>query len=142
MLVDTHAHLFKQKFYDQQIEQIVKDLSKNNIEKVILASAEIEDNNLEPEEDSFALGEVEYKEPENEMIEPVFDEIVEQSHTEQENSEKDSLDNLFGENNEIADDEYNISSDTNRASSNKRNKILLRRPQNGKSSLRKNQAAC
>lgn len=89
------------------------------------SSALIEDNNLEPEEDSFALGEGEYKEPENEMIEPVFDEIVEQSHTEQENSEKDSLDNLFGENNEIADDEYNISSDTNRTSSNKRNKILL-----------------
>ena len=43
MLVDTHAHLFKQKFDDQQIDQIVKDLSKNNIEKVILASAEIED---------------------------------------------------------------------------------------------------
>ena len=89
------------------------------------SSALIEDNNLEPEGDSFALGEVEYKEPENEMIEPVFDEIVKQSHTEQENSENDSLDNLFGENNEVVDDEYNISSNTNRTSSSKRNKILL-----------------
>ena len=59
------------------------------------------------------------------MIEPVFDEIVKQSHTEQENSENDSLDNLFGENNEVVDDEYNISSNTNRTSSSKRNKILL-----------------
>lgn len=89
------------------------------------SSALVEDNNLEPEEDSFALGEGEYKEPENEMIEPVFDEIVDQSHTEQENSENDSLDNLFGENNEVVDDEYNISSNTNRTSSSKRNKILL-----------------
>lgn len=89
------------------------------------SSALIEDNNLEPEGDSFALGEVEYKEPENEMIEPVFDEIAKQSHTEQENSENDSLDNLFGENNEVVDDEYNISSNTNRTSSSKRNKILL-----------------
>lgn len=89
------------------------------------SSALVEDNNLEPEEDSFALGEGEYKEPENEMIEPAFDEIVEQSHTEQENSENDSLDNLFGENNEVVDDEYNISSNTNRTSSSKRNKILL-----------------
>lgn len=89
------------------------------------SSALVEDNNLEPEEDSFALGEGEYKEPENEMIEPAFDEIVEQSHTEQENPKNDSLDNLFGENNEVVDDEYNISSDTNRTSSSKRNKILL-----------------
>lgn len=89
------------------------------------SNALVEDNNLEPEEDSFALGEGEYKEPENEMIEPVFDEIVDQSHTEQENSENDSLDNLFGENNEVVDDEYNISSNTNRTSSSKRNKILL-----------------
>lgn len=88
------------------------------------SSALVEDNNLEPEEDSFAPGEGEYKEPENEMIEPAFDEIVEQSHTEQENSENDSLDNLFGENNEVVD-EYNISSNTNRTSSSKRNKILL-----------------
>lgn len=88
------------------------------------SSALVEDNNLEPEEDSFALGEGEYKEPENEMIEPAFDEIVEQSHIEQENSENDSLDNLFGENNEVVD-EYNISSNTNRTSSSKRNKILL-----------------
>lgn len=43
MLIDTHAHLFKEKFDDEQIDEIVKSLGKNNLEKVILASSRMED---------------------------------------------------------------------------------------------------
>lgn len=43
MLIDTHAHLFNQGFSNQQIDEILSNLSQNNIEKVILASASIED---------------------------------------------------------------------------------------------------
>lgn len=43
MLVDTHAHLFREKFNTQEIDDIVNKLNENNIEKVILASSCMED---------------------------------------------------------------------------------------------------
>lgn len=43
MLIDTHAHLFNQGFSEQKIDEILQNMKQNGMEKIILASASIEE---------------------------------------------------------------------------------------------------
>lgn len=43
MLVDTHAHLFSEKYDENKVESIVNNMKTDNLDKIIAASASIED---------------------------------------------------------------------------------------------------
>ena len=43
MLVDTHAHLFDEKYNEEKVNEIVNKMSENNLEKIITVSANLLD---------------------------------------------------------------------------------------------------
>ncbi|MGN1208554.1 MAG: TatD family hydrolase [Christensenellales bacterium] len=43
MLIDTHAHLFSEKYDEQKVDEIVKNMQQNNLEYIIASSASRQD---------------------------------------------------------------------------------------------------